>query len=70
MPEGGRRPRRVRKALCAFTVVIVTVSLILGTTFAIRYGYRLMKTRWLKSDSGKMYTPGGAAKKVIEKVKE
>jgi len=29
-----------------------------------------MQERWLKSDSGKMYTPGGAAKKVLEKIKE
>ena len=34
------------------------------------WAYRKLTTRWLKTGSGKNLTPGEAAKKVIEKIKE
>jgi len=61
---------RVKKWYVAVLLVTAAALLSIGLVSGIRYGYQLMETQWLKSDSGQVYTPGGAAKKVIKKLKE
>jgi hypothetical protein len=61
---------RARKRYVAVLFVALAALLSIGLVCGIRYGYRLMESQWLKSDSGQVYTPGGAAKKVIKKLKE
>ena len=64
------RRRARRRRLVVFLVVFVATVLSVGMVCGLRYGYRKMHEKWLKSDSGQVYTPGGAAKKVIQKLKE
>lgn len=65
--RGRRRVRRIgRVCLVLLLASIAGVLMIAG----VQWTCRVLKTRWLKSDSGKAYTPGEAAKKVIEKIKE
>ena len=68
--EEHRSQPRARKWYVAILFVAAAALLSIGLVCGIRYGYRLMESQWLKSDSGQVYTPGGAAKKVIKKLKE
>ena len=70
LPERKHRSKQLRRSLVAGLLIVLAVALFVGLTYGARYGYRLMQSRWLKSASGKMYTPGGAVKKTIKEFKE
>lgn len=67
MPASAGKRQRVASILLVLLAATLAGVLLIQAIVWARYGLR---TRWLKSDSGKIYTPGEAAKKVIDRLKE